>query len=81
MADKAAYQAEVLKVNVTAKTVNQEVVERKVLCLTPGGPASTLTSGKETSFFSMKKCVRQKAHGWESAEVIVGTSAIPKDLM
>ena len=28
-----------------------------------------------------EKCVRQKAHGWESAEVIVGKRAIPKDLM
>ena len=78
MADKAAVQAEVQKVNVTAKTVNQEVVERKVCVLPREAQPARLRGGK---FFSTEECVRQKAHGWESAEVIVGTSAIPKDLM
>ena len=70
-------QAEVLKVNVTVKTVNQEVVERKV-CVLPREAQPARLQAK--SFFS-EECVRQKAHGWESAEVIVGISAIPKDLM
>ena len=49
----------------------------KGLCLTPGGPASMLMR----KVFFPGKCVRQKAHGWESAGVIVGKRAIPKDLM
>lgn len=69
MADKAAVQAEVQKVNVTAKTVNQEVVERKVCVLPREAQPARLRGGK---FFPTEECVRQKAHGWESAEVIVG---------
>ena len=78
MADKAAIQAEVLKVNVTAKTVNQEAVERKVCVLPREAQPAHL---QEKSDVFLRECVRQKAYGWESAEVIVGKRAIPKDLM
>ena len=78
MEDKAADQAEVPKVNVTAKTVNQEVVERKVCVLPREAQPAHL---QEKSDVFLRECVRQKAYGWESAEVIAGKSAIPKDLM
>ena len=32
-------------------------------------------------FFFQKSVCDKKAYGWESAEVIVGKRAIPKDLM
>jgi len=42
----------------------------KELCLASGDPAST----------EVHPCAK-KAHGWESAEVIVGDAPSPKDLM
>mgnify|MGYP003553219796 CR=1 len=61
MADKAAVQAEVQKVNVTAKTVNQEVVERKVCVLPREAQPARLRGGKV--FFRKSVCDKKLMAG------------------
>ena len=65
---KTAKQVEARMVNVLPKAVNQEVVA--VIRLVPYPESHPAC-----------RHVREKAHGWESAEPIVGVSPSPKGLM